>query len=227
MNDLFLQSFKNLKIQDESNDIDPSDLYNLDQSIDLQDLIDPYYIDPNDLYNLDQTIDLSDLFENEMTGGAIDFYTLKSIKTKRNENFKCEETICKLEVNDPRLNNFLEAGDLYHDLFTKIHDEFVTSKDINTKMRFCINHDDFQDPINSAFMDKKDLTVKMMFDTLERVTQSKKKLPSFEITSKKNMSIYIFSADNPVGKGKKKLKIKQICEFQYFYKYFFNRAKTH
>ena len=41
MNDLFLQSFQNLKIQDESNDIDPSDLYNLDQSIDLQDLIDP------------------------------------------------------------------------------------------------------------------------------------------------------------------------------------------
>ena len=93
MNDLFLQSFQNLKIQDESNDIDPSDLYNLDQSIDLQDLIDPYYIDPNDLYNLDQTIDLSDLFENEMTGGVIDFYTLKSIKTKRNENFKCDSAV--------------------------------------------------------------------------------------------------------------------------------------
>jgi hypothetical protein len=64
-------------------------------------------------------------------------------------------------------------------------------------------------------MDKKDLTVKMMFDTLERVVQSKKNTPLFEISSKKNMKIYIFSADNPIGKGNNFFHTKYILN-QYF-----------
>ena len=213
-------SFHKLNLQNEP--IELNELYNLNDLFDASNLPDDY-IDPADLYNLDQSIDLSDLFE--MNGGQIDFYNLKSTKNKRNEEFKCDETICTLEMNDPRLNNFLEAGNLYQDLFTKIHDEFVRPIPETSKMRFCIYHDDFSDPINSAFMDKKDLTVKMMFDTLERVVQSKKNTPLFEISSKKNMKIYIFSADNPIGKGNNFFSHKMYSK-SVFLSVFFIREET-
>lgn len=67
-----------------------------------------------------------------------------------------------------------------------------------------IFHDDFQVPINLSFMDKKDLTVQLLFDAIDKTVQFKKKDPNFEIQTDKKLKISIIIADNPSGSGRSK-----------------------
>ena len=119
--------------------------------------------------------------------------------------FKCRETTVNLEVTDPRLDNLIQGDNLYRQLFTNIFAELVDPLPENNKVRVLITHEDFQTPISLPFIDKKALTIDLVFDSLDRVVQSKKKDPTFEQKSNKKMQIAIFIADNPKGSGRRAL----------------------
>ena len=140
--------------------------------------------------------------DNEMFGGSL-FKITKNTK-KHLKKFNCWEHTIELATTDTKLDNFLTAGDIYFDLFTQVFQQFIEPLNSKSKIRVLIFHDDFQVPINLSFMDKKDLTVQLLFDAIDKTVQSKKKDPNFEIQTDKKLKISIIIADNPSGSGRSK-----------------------
>ena len=112
--------------------------------------------------------------DNEMFGGSL-FKITKNTK-KHLKKFNCWEHTIELATTDTKLDNFLTAGDIYFDLFTQVFQQFIEPLNSKSKIRVLIFHDDFQVPINLSFMDKKDLTVQLLFDAIDKTVQSKKKI---------------------------------------------------
>jgi len=96
----------------------------------------------------------------------------------------------------------LKAGNLYYDLFDQVFKQFIEPAHPKSKIRILIFHDDLEVPINLAFMDNQDLTVQLVFDTVDKTVQSKKKDPYFTIQSYKKMTISLIITENPEGSGR-------------------------
>jgi len=84
------------------------------------------------------------------------------------------------------LDNFLTAGNLYYNLFDQVFKQFIEPAHPRSKIRILIFHDDLEVPINLALMDKQDLTVQLVFDTIDKTVQSKKTILilQFKVTKK-------------------------------------------
>ena len=145
-------------------------------------------------------------FETEvpnMHGGQNKLFNITRRFEKNCKLFKCKEKIIELETNDAKLDNYLQAGEQYYEMFHQILSELVDPIDSSCKVRLSIGHDDFNENVNLEFMDKDKLTVQMCFDALDSVVQSRKKRPGYEIQSKNKMTFSIIIAENPKGKGRR------------------------
>ena len=157
-----------------------------------------------------QTINEDDE-STDMYGGQRKFFEVVKESTKSIRKLGCKETTVDLIINDPKLNNLLEAGTLYRDMFTAIFAQLIDPLPSTHMVRVVIMHEDFDNPVSMEFVDKDELTVEMVFQSLDLVVQSKKKNSNFEQRSNKKMQIAVFSVDNPKGRGRKAL-TKEIIQ---------------
>ena len=139
----------------------------------------------------------------DMHGGQNKLFNITRRFEKNCKLFNCKEKIIELETNDAKLDNYLQAGEQYYEMFQQILSELVNPIDASCKVRLSIGHDDFNENVNLEFMDKDKLTVQMCFDALDSVVQSRKKRPGYEIQSKNKMTFSIIIAENPKGRGRR------------------------
>ena len=138
-----------------------------------------------------------------MYGGSA--YRLINTTEKASKKFGIKETIREFEFNENfESANFVQANRLFQKFINDIHKDYIADIPNTKKIRLCINHEKFAAAINMPFMYPRDLTQDLIWENLERVIQSRKRvIPEDQDLTVHSIKISIMEGNLLRGSSKK------------------------
>ena len=98
--------------------------------------------------------------------------TFPLLSLSRNMTVFLFDAFYELESNDDSPTTFLDAIKSLNEFFEEIHSKFVSVLKKNQMIHISFNHDHLRYPISIGYLNKEDMTVEMMQNEFEKVTQS-------------------------------------------------------
>ena len=140
-----------------------------------------------------------------MYGGGNPWYTLLSTSERVQSKFKIKIKSYNLIAKEMPSENFVQASQACVEFIKQIFTDFIDPIESDKKIRLYIDHEAFSYPINTAFVDKEDLTVEMILSYFESIIQSLKIMDEFEQKLNNKIKISIIIANKLLGRGKQKM----------------------
>ena len=138
-----------------------------------------------------------------MYGGGNPYYKVLETSEREHKKFKIKIKTIDLSARDAHVENFVEANEACVKFIQQIFKDFIDPIPDNKKIRLYIDHECFNHPINTSFMDKNDMTVGMILSYFEEIVQSLKLDDEFEKNFNYKIRLSIIIADVLSGQGKK------------------------
>ena len=155
--------------------------YDLDLVLDLNNLDTPFQQRLN-LVNFDTALDNTNIDENSNTnldiiwrpqeGGGPLLNTNPIIAESFNKKWCCKEKTIKFNLKNLEFRNFFEANALIEHFFKNVFQEYVLPINPNHLVRYTIDHDMFEFPISTPFMQRKNITASMIQGEFSLIFQS-------------------------------------------------------
>ena len=134
----------------------------------------------NSLENVNQRpvlidYDLEDFFLDSELGGGYLIEVTPVIKETYNKKWNAMRRELRFTIANREVNNFFEANDSINNLFEQIFASYIAPIASDKQVQYIIEHDTFDIPITSGYINRDQLTSSMLQNHFEDVFQSRKK----------------------------------------------------
>ena len=136
-----------------------------------------YDLNTQDVWNLIGAVsdeDRQNIFKNIDTqmGGVL---PVPIIQETHNKKWDATKKTLTFTLTNQEFSNFFDANDTINSLFEQIYLEYILPISSNTIVQYILEHDTFDIPITSGYINRDQITAQMIQSHFENVFQSRKK----------------------------------------------------
>jgi hypothetical protein len=131
-------------------------------------------------------------------GGSFEFYTIFKESVIKNDKFGISQHTFILKLK-PISTSFEKSEKYLSDMFNDIHSKLISTAGEKDRIKVKIWHEEFNTPINIPLMNRNDLSVDMIIEQFDNVSQSYKQVPSEEMASSRKFSMTVTIVKDEVG----------------------------
>jgi hypothetical protein len=159
-----------------------------------------------DNYFLNQNYETS----NNLVGGSLSrLYTVSRDQTFNESNqYSIKHRVIEFNTNNNLINDFVSANIQFRQFIIQICSDYIETLKPKTKVKFTLDHNSFQFPLQFPFIFKEQLTPELICMRLESIIQSRKNDLNYSANNNDKITIILKIAQNLRGGCSKPLEQK-------------------